>query len=261
MHPVLTVLHWGGVTRPIGSYGVLLAFALALGSALTVRATNRAGYDEGAIISALAGAIGLGFVGAYLAAALVAWVQTGAPGQPAIMFYGGAAAGTLAYAQLARRFGVPAGSALDLALPGFPIAHALGRIGCLLGGCCYGAPSALPWAIVYTHPLAPAAAGAHARHPWPLYEALCLLALAGLFARAARRSVAPGKRAAQYALAYAAVRCSLEPLRGDAVRGVFCGGLLSTGQLCAFASALIALGFLWLRRPGPATLCASGEAV
>jgi len=258
MHPVLTVLHWEGVTRPIGSYGALLVLALVLGSALTVRAAIRGGYDEGAIISALAGAIGLGFLGAYLAATLVTWLQTGSLRGAAIMFYGGAAAGTLAYARLAAHFGVPAGSALDLALPGFPIAHALGRIGCLLGGCCYGAPSELPWAIVYTHPLAAAAVSDQPRHPWPLYEACCLLVLAAIFARPPRRALAPGTRAARYVLAYAAVRCSLEPLRGDALRGVFCGGLVSAGQLCALASALIALGFLWLHRPA---LCASGEAV
>jgi phosphatidylglycerol:prolipoprotein diacylglycerol transferase len=178
------------------------------------------------------------------------------------MFYGGAGAGTLAYAWLASRFGIPAGNALDLALPGFPIAHAIGRIGCLLGGCCYGAPSARAWAIVYTHPLAPAAVSAVPRHPWPLYEALALLALACAFARPPRIAAPAGVRAARYVLLYAAVRCSLEPLRGDAVRGVFLDGLVSAGQLCALATALIALGFL-LRRPqaGQPTICSGREAV
>lgn len=39
---------------------------------------------------------------------------------------------------------------LDLLAIAFPIAIAVQKIGCLMGGCCHGKPSNLPWAIQYT---------------------------------------------------------------------------------------------------------------
>jgi phosphatidylglycerol:prolipoprotein diacylglycerol transferase len=35
----------------------------------------------------------------------------------------------------------------DLVAPGWALVYAIGRIGCLLNGCCYGAPSSVPWAL------------------------------------------------------------------------------------------------------------------
>lgn len=35
---------------------------------------------------------------------------------------------------------------------GAPLAQAIGRVGCIVNGCCYGRPSSAPWAVVYTHP-------------------------------------------------------------------------------------------------------------
>jgi phosphatidylglycerol:prolipoprotein diacylglycerol transferase len=248
VHPVLTVLEWGGTGRAIGSYGALLALALLVGAALTLRNAVRAGLESGAVIAALAGAIGIGLLGAYASSLLVLWVSLGslrvALLEPGIMFYGGALSGACGFALLARAFGLPALTALDLALPGLPLAHAIGRVGCLLGGCCYGAPCALPWAIVYRHPLAPAAHPELARHPWPLYEAACLLGLAALFAAPKWLAFRPGQRAALYVLLYAAVRCGLEPLRGDAERGVLLQGACSVAQLISLATAVAALAFL-----------------
>ncbi|HIE17426.1 MAG TPA: prolipoprotein diacylglyceryl transferase [Dehalococcoidia bacterium] len=40
----------------------------------------------------------------------------------------------------------------DIAAPGAILGQAVGRIGCLLSGCCYGVATSLPWGIVYTHP-------------------------------------------------------------------------------------------------------------
>lgn len=47
-----------------------------------------------------------------------------------------------------------------------PLGHILGRLGCLLSGCCYGVESTLPWAL-------PCAAGdPRLRHPTQIYEML-----------------------------------------------------------------------------------------
>ena len=46
-----------------------------------------------------------------------------------------------------RRHRVPFWKACDVMFPYFPLAHAFGRIGCFLYGCCYGRPTEVLWAI------------------------------------------------------------------------------------------------------------------
>ena len=38
--------------------------------------------------------------------------------------------------------------------PGIALGHVVGRLGCLLAGCCYGRPTTMPWAITFTDPFA-----------------------------------------------------------------------------------------------------------
>ena len=65
----------------------------------------------------------------------------------------------------------------DLFAPSVMIAYVIGRLGCLLNGCCYGAPTTMPWGIrfhddgVLTPP----------SHPTQLYASLLsLVFFAGL---------------------------------------------------------------------------------
>jgi phosphatidylglycerol:prolipoprotein diacylglycerol transferase len=61
----------------------------------------------------------------------------------------GAALGIWVYSKISRvKFGLLA----DLITPGLIIAQMIGRVGCIINGCCYGDVCDLPWAIVYTHP-------------------------------------------------------------------------------------------------------------
>lgn len=247
MHPVLTHLSVGDTQIPIGGYGVMLAFALLAGSLLALRDAVRARLDAGAFIAAIAAAVGSGFAGATALFAAVEWFSSRAlPAAPGTVFYGGAIAGGLGFAAMARAHGLPLAAALDALVPALPIAHALGRIGCLLGGCCYGAAWSGAWAITYVDPIAPGAHPSLPRHPWPVYEAVALIALAGVFAlaRSKRWFARPGTAATAYVLAYALVRFALEPLRGDVVRGVGWLGLFSTSQVVSIALAFGALAVL-----------------
>jgi phosphatidylglycerol:prolipoprotein diacylglycerol transferase len=248
MHPILTTLHLGDRAIPIGGYGALLALALLVGGVVALRSAVRLQLDAGAFIASLAAAVGSGLLGGSLLFALVGWLQTRALGPPGLVFYGGAILGALGFALTARAHGLPLATALDASVPALPIAHALGRLGCLLGGCCYGARFSGPWAITYTDALAPAAHPAWPRHPWPLYEALVLLALAAFFASRWAPAAGSGRRSALYVLGYAAARFALEPLRGDTVRGVTALAALSTSQLISLTLGVGALSFLWLAR-------------
>ena len=127
------------------------------------------------------------------------------------VFYGGLLGGILAGAVYLRRKGRPLDLWASLTAPAIPLFHVFGRVGCFLGGCCYGLPSA--WGFVYRYSLLARLQRRGRDRLLPLYLAL-----------------------------YAPARFLLEFLRGDAYRGIFLG--LSTSQwisLFLFPAALYAL--------------------
>lgn len=58
----------------------------------------------------------------------------------------------------------------DLVIPCLAAAVAVGRIGCVINGCCYGIACDLPWAIIYTDPHSYAPVNTPL-HPVQLYQA------------------------------------------------------------------------------------------
>lgn len=92
-------------------------------------------------------------------------------------------------------------------VPSLTIGHGVGRIGCLLAGCCFGKETDWWWGI-HLH-------GAH-RHPTQILEALFLTGL-GIYLLRARRSIM--ELAAVYLVSYGLLRFGVEILRGDKVRG------------------------------------------
>jgi phosphatidylglycerol:prolipoprotein diacylglycerol transferase len=67
----------------------------------------------------------------------------------------------------------------DLIAPGIILAQVVGRVGCLINGCCYGIETSLPWGVVYTNPtcLAPLGVGTQ---PTTIYEIIYLLIIFGV---------------------------------------------------------------------------------
>jgi phosphatidylglycerol:prolipoprotein diacylglycerol transferase len=254
VHPIVAELEIFGVVRPIGGYGVAVALGVLVSGILVGRAAWLSKLDVGAVIAGLGYTCGAGFAGAYLFFVIVEALRTGDPmtgiRSGGLVFYGAVPTGALAAYLSARGFALPFRRIVDLAIPGIAAGHALGRIGCLLGGCCFGAEWHGPWAITYTHPLAPAAHPSVPRHPVPLYESLGLVILAFVFALAPMKHVGDGRRALTYVAAYAVLRFSIEFLRGDAARGLVLG-LVSTSQLVSltfFVLAAIGLARI-VRRP------------
>ena len=161
MHPVLTVLHVGTRAVPIYSYGLLLCLGLGVASAGVLGAARAARLDVGACLAALGFAIAGGFGGAWLLNGVVQSLRLGSVAdgfaQPGIAFFGGALGAAAAFLVACRSAGVPGLLVGDLAVPWLAVGHALGRIGCLLGGCCFGRPWDGPFAVRYRDASAPAA--------------------------------------------------------------------------------------------------------
>jgi phosphatidylglycerol---prolipoprotein diacylglyceryl transferase len=245
LHPELFRLHLGGFERPFYTYGALVVCGMALAVAVAVARARRYGvapFDELAIgLLAIAGGV-LG--GALLYICVHVRDVARDPAillAPGLVFYGGVLGAPLPAWLYARRFGVPLARALDAGVPGVALGHALGRIGCLMGGCCYGRACA---------PGAPLAVWLHGawRHPVQAYEAAGLVALAGvLFALSSPLRARPGALAALYLAAYAILRFAMETLRADDAERGFVGAL-STSQVLAALALVVAIA-LYVTRP------------
>lgn len=256
MDPILTVLRLGEIERPIGTYGVLIATGIVIGSFLAARSAHRAHIDVGATIAVIGFSVGGGLVGSYLVFWLVELLRTGSPmtaiESPGLVFYGGPLGGALALLWSCRKLNVPTGRLLDVAIHGLPAGHAIGRLGCFFGGCCYGRFWEGPWAVRYTHPIAPASVPAIFRHPTPLYESLLLMALAWVLLLWRPAEVGRGARAGVYMVGYACIRLVTELYRGDSVRGMYFGGAVSTSQLISMGLFIGGCIVIFVaRRPRP----------
>ena len=130
----------------------------------------------------------------------------------------------------------------DLAAPSLALAHAVGRIGCFFGGCCYGIEVSHnhPFAIVYP----PASLGAPSGIPLlaiPLIEAVFLLLLSLILIFIYLKSRKNGLCASLYLLIYPAGRFMLEFYRGDIIRGSY--GLFTTSQIISAAVFVFGIGY------------------
>ncbi len=103
---------------------------------------------------------------------------------------GGLLTGVLTGVWIARRRGIDLGNAFDAAIPGIPIAQAIGRLGNWFNQEIFGGPTGLPWAVEIDAEHRPAEFAANQNyHPAFLYEALWNVALAVFLVRLDRRGV------------------------------------------------------------------------
>ena len=89
---------------------------------------------------------------------------------------------------------------------GLPLGQALGRVGCFIGGCCYGQP------LDEASPLRSLSLVAH---PAQLYEGALDLAVAVTLFAIRKQPRAPGLLFRYYLLSYAAIRFVMDFFRGD----------------------------------------------
>ena len=155
-----------------------------------------------------------------------------------LVFYGGLILAIPVALAVFKLGHMDAGVYCDSAVPCIPLGHAFGRIGCTLGGCCYGIEYegfGAIWSVEKGRGIS--------LFPVQPLEALLNLALfAALVAYTRKRR--PGMRTLYvYLAAYGVIRFSLEFLRGDLIRGIY--GSLSTSQwisiglICIAAAAIL----------------------
>ena len=176
MHPIL--FNSGPIT--IYSYGVLLAAAYLLGLWMAVRRARAAGIDGNKIMDLLIWVIIAALVGAKALLFIVdfqhftsSWQEFTTLLRSGGVFYGGLIAAILVCIYQLRKHRLPLWPSGDLFAPGIALGYMVGRLGCLMAGCCYGKPTDVAWAITFTDPAANFNVGTPLNvplHPTQLYE-------------------------------------------------------------------------------------------
>ena len=133
----------------------------------------------------------------------------------------------------------------DIFLTVLPLGQAIGRLGCLSAGCCYGKPCSLPWAIKFTDSASLAPLNVHL-HPTEIYHMLAdLIVFLILFLVVRKRKKFYGEVTVFYGILYSIVRFTVEFFRGDP-RGFI--GALSTSQIISvFIFTVAIIGYFVLK--------------
>jgi phosphatidylglycerol:prolipoprotein diacylglycerol transferase len=239
---------------PVYAYGVLLAVAYLTGLRIAVVRARRMGLDSGRVLDLGIYLIIAALVGAKLMLVLVDFRYFADQPREVLslvraggIFYGGLIAAVGTAWILVPRYRLPLWTTADVIAPGIAFGHVIGRVGCLLAGCCYGRPTSVPWAVTFTDPVATANVGTPLDvplHPTQLYDAAAeLLILTVLLATERRGRTFPGRTFWLYILLYGVSRFIVEFYRGDERGTLF---VLSTSQVVSLVAVPSALA-MWRR--------------
>lgn len=158
-------------------------------------------------------------------------------------FHGGFIGALIGAIVASRLLRMPYLTLIDLALIGVPVALFFGRCANFVNGELWGAPTDLPWGVVFG-----GSAGEEPRHPSQLYEALLegVLLFAILFLMARKTPPFPrGTYAGVFMLGYGICRFVIEFVREpDAQLGYLWGGWLTMGQVLSVPLIIAGIALL-----------------
>lgn len=156
-----------------------------------------------------------------------------------MVFYGGLIGGIIAGAIYCRYMKLDTMFYADIYAPAIPMFHAFGRLGCFLGGCCYGIESS--WGFIYHDSLIETANGV-TRLPIQLIEATGDLLICAVLVILSKKKSQKGMSIYLYLLMYSILRFTTEFFRGDEIRGFLFG--VSTSQWISIIIFVIAVIFI-----------------
>ncbi len=246
MHPILIKI--GPIT--IYSYGFFIASAFLLGLAVASREVKRRGLNV-ALVSDLGFYVILSAIlGSRLFYVLIKWkyfrhhlLETIMIWKGGLVFVGGAICALASAIIFLRKKGEDPWIWADCFAPAIAIGQFVGRIGCLMAGCCYGRYCTMPWAITFTdpHSLAPLNVPLH---PTEIYHSLAGLITFFILWIMKDRFSSRGQLFGLLLLLYAIGRFTIEFYRGD-FRPML--GPLSVTQWLAIGIFLCGIVIIFLR--------------
>jgi phosphatidylglycerol:prolipoprotein diacylglycerol transferase len=247
-------------TFTIRWYGIMVALAIVVLLAIIIRCTDRLFVPRDIFYNFFLWSVVGGLLGARLVHVIdhVAnnWdyysIHPGEVGKYIFGFAGlalygaiiGAILAILIYARVRR---VPFSNLIgvfDCLAVGAPVAQAIGRVGCIINGCCYGIPSSLPWSFIYTHPNSACSLLNVPLHPAQLYFLLWNLIVFAIIWKLQRKLKPQGSLFLLYLCLYSAGDFALRFFRDNEV--ICCG--LQQGQLISLTILILALSLLIIVR-------------
>ena len=262
MHPILFEIRG----FPVYTYGLLLAAAYLLGLQFALMRAKSRGLDPNRVMDLGIWIIVSALVGAKLMLVVVerdtfAWDLQSLMNlfRSAGVFYGGLIAAVVVALWYLWRHRMPMWTVTDVFAPGIALGHIVGRLGCLLAGCCFGRPADVPWAITFHNDFAHQTAGTTLGvplHPTQLYEAGAeLLILVVLLLTEKKGRPYPGRTFWSYMLFYGISRFVIEFYRGDSRGSINVLDMaLSTSQFVSLLLVPLSVAMLVIlsRKYGPA---------
>ncbi|MGD0382982.1 MAG: prolipoprotein diacylglyceryl transferase family protein [Thermoguttaceae bacterium] len=148
---------------PIHGYGIMILLAVVSATALTLWRAKRAGLDPDLIYTLVIWMVIPGIVAGRLFYVVEywstqywpvysGWALMGAAlniAQGGLVVYGAFFGSVLGLFIMANKLRLPILALADLFAPGMMLGLAIGRVGCLMNGCCYGGVCHLPWAVTF----------------------------------------------------------------------------------------------------------------
>jgi phosphatidylglycerol---prolipoprotein diacylglyceryl transferase len=253
------LFHIGSFFLP--TYGLLVSLGVLLGLWISVRNSERLGYDGDKAWNLGILVVLCGIVGAKVLYIINDWSTYSAhPGeifsistlQAGGVFSGGLIAAFIAAAWYVRKYHMPPLGTCDAFAPGLAFGHAIGRLGCFAAGCCYGKETHHWWGVTFHNPLANSITGTPLNvplEPTQLFEFAVQLANFFFLMWLLKRRKFDGQIFGAFLFIYGVARFFLEFLRDDPGRGSVFGGLMSGTQLIAIGLVLGGAVIWWLR-PG-----------
>ena len=278
----------------------MLLLGVLAGVGLAVREARRVGLDPEIVLSLCFHMFWAGILGARLFYVIEYWPEFHKPTasatllailnvtQGGLVVYGSLIGAVLAGLWFLRRHALPVLAIADLIAPSLVLGSAVGRIGCLLNGCCYGGLCEAPYAVTFPDTSEPYK---HQRSLGQLHGFLIAedpashaarvvavepggpAAAAGLEAGAVLQAI-DGQRVASFGAAQAAMRISLPQLELTTDRGpvtIRMPALPARSrpahptQIYAAVGAAILCWLLWCYYPAPSArrrgVCAAADAV
>lgn len=231
-------------------YGIFAALGFMLAFWTASRRAPREGIPSERIADLAPWLIGGAIVGARALFVISYWKEEFA-GKPiseifmlrrsGLVYYGGLIGACLATILYARVRRLKLWKLADIIAPSIALGHAIGRVGCLMTGCCYGRATSWPWGIRF-----PADHATHgtAVHPTQIYESILNFLLFAALAWLFRRKKFDGQIFGLYLVGYALLRMLVEMFRGD-YPVYYLGGLVTPAQLVSVAILAAGTILLW----------------
>lgn len=254
MHPVLLTLPLLGGIK-IYTYGLMYALAALTTIYISTALGKKEGYSPDRLMDLSFYLIIGNLTGARILYIITDWQRFADHPldmfkiwEGGLVFFGGLLGAIAVGLYLVPKYKMNFLKVADFYMPGLAIGHAIGRLGCLASGCCYGKHMPdFPFSITFPSQAFTLAPPGVPLFPSQLAESFSLFIVGSFLLYLWFHKRFDGQVFLVYLMMYSVIRSILEIFRGDSVRGFLIDPWLSTSQfisLCLIITAWVVYKYL-----------------